>query len=137
MTFLKVGEQNTEVHPGKRRNKLMKKKYILTGILLLFVFILGFLFSQYLFYRHILSRTTTYYELKQDLQLIDRSVAGTLKKGTQLRINNNFSEGFVQCVLYINFYPEPDTSLYLRKIRYNETNLTIPYWTSKDVSLKK
>lgn len=115
----------------------MKKKYILTGILLLFVFILGFLFSQYLFYRHILSRTTTYYELKQDLQLIDRSVAGTLKKGTQLRINNNFSEGFVQCVLYINFYPEPDTSLYLRKIRYNETNLTIPYWTSKDVSLKK
>jgi hypothetical protein len=98
----------------------MKKKSLLTNVIILGIGVLiGLLVSNYTYNRKI-----EYFELQEDYT--DDSL-GVIKKGTLLKYDQPFSEGFTRFILYINIH-DSEAPKFKKESLNNEI---IPYWIEK------
>ena len=66
-----------------------------------------------------------YFELEENY--IDENL-GTIKKGTKLRYDESFSEGFTRYVLYINIHDSQHPKI----LNEDNSETIIPYWIEKE-----
>jgi hypothetical protein len=86
------------------------------------VFLLGILLGIYISYiGYKFIHGNKYAILNQDYQL---SNGGVLKKGTKIKYNSTFSEGFEQYTLYLNMSSSINNDFTFEK----ESFTVIPYW---------
>jgi hypothetical protein len=98
----------------------MKKQILLTTIISLSIGILiGLFISTYNPYKKM-----EYFELQEDY--IDDGL-GVIKKGTLLKFDQSYSEGFARFILYLNI----DNSEAPKFKEKSFENKVIPYWIEK------
>ena len=64
-----------------------------------------------------------YFELSEDVYINE---VGNLKKGTILKYDDSYSEGFTRFILYLNA-----KGIDLKEYKDNNNNEIIPYWLEK------
>lgn len=92
----------------------MKSKIIFTLIGVIIGVVSCCVFNYY-------GRSNEYYTLCKDYNIED---VGTIKKGTIIKFDKPFSEGFNRFVIYINISDAEDLIPY----KTDKNNLIIPYW---------
>jgi hypothetical protein len=98
----------------------MKKKILLTSIISVVIGVfIGLFINSFAF-----NKKTEYFELEQDY--VDENI-GIIKKGTLLKYDQPFSEGFTRYILYLNIHDSEAPKF--KKETFNDE--VIPYWIEK------
>mgnify|MGYP003575240356 CR=1 FL=1 len=103
------------------------KKTVLYFCCVIVGVLIGFVLSKNISLDH-----SKYYILENDYR--DDS-GSTIKKGTKLKFDKGYSEGFSRYILYINIedFEEPEK----QDLKSNNYNEIIPYWFEKDINNTK
>lgn len=72
--------------------------------------------------------STKYIRLEEDFVIAN---GGIIKKGTYLRVDESFSEGFTRYILFLNYKGDSGTTFE----EFDKPNLVKPYWIYRTDSL--
>jgi hypothetical protein len=99
------------------------KKNILIGFICLFIGVfIGYNINKY-------KSKLEYFELQENYT--DKEL-GTIKKGTILKYDQGFSEGFTRYILFLNIHDSEQP-----KLKEENIEDVIPYWIEKEKDLSK
>ncbi len=98
----------------------MKKNNVVSALIGL---VLGCVISYFYLSNKSEGKEQTYFELTEDVYI---SEVGNLKKGTILKYDDSYPEGFTRFVLYLNA-----KGIDLKKQKKANDNEIIPYWLEK------
>jgi hypothetical protein len=112
---------NSVIIDSKLITKIMKKNIglVMLGLLM------GALLSSFITFS---GTSTKYIKLEEDFVI---ESGGIIKKGTYLRVDKSFSEGFTRYILFLNYKGESGTTFE----EFDKTNLVKPYWIYRTDSL--
>ncbi len=102
---------------NEQKQQIMKKSNVISGItgLLLGCIITYFYLS--------IENHEAYFELKEDVHIGE---IGNLKKGTLIRYDDSYPEGFTRFILYLNA-----KGVDLKEVKEKDKSEIIPYWIEK------